>query len=110
MTSMIEKVARAVHRASAYGLDLFRGFYPFMICLLGAAAILALQGKGWAGPLIAGVSFAWAIDLAQARAAAKARSEVAGQFIAALTNGKDSSLTVKIIYAQPDTALSEEGS
>lgn len=103
---MIERVVRAI---CSNVVDSFRKSYPFLICLLGATALVALQGKGWVGPILAGVSFIWAIDLAQTRAAAKANSEAAAKFVAALTSGHDSTITVDINYHTYRAALQEEG-
>lgn len=103
--SMIERVKKARRFLTE---ELLRPAYPFLICLAGGSALHALQGKGWAGPLIAGVSFMWAIDLASTRAAAKARVDTAMQIVDGLTSGNDSTITVDITHNVRDAALNEQ--
>lgn len=86
-------------------LDSFRHAAPFLICLLGGLALVALHGKGWPGPLIAGILFLWALDLAANRASAKARSEAAALIIDSLMSGQDTRITVDVNYK---SALNEQ--
>lgn len=76
-------------------MDGFRHFYPVAICFFGGLMMMAAgDGFGLAGGFIAIIAFAWAIDLAATKAAAKAKEETAALFIANLMSGQDSQLTV----------------
>jgi hypothetical protein len=76
-------------------LDGFRHFYPVAVCLFGGLMMMAAAGGfGGAGMVIALAAFAWAVDLAATKAAAKAKEETAALFIANLMSGKDTDLTI----------------
>jgi hypothetical protein len=82
-------------KAAGWLMDGLRHFYPVAVCLFGGLMMMAAgAGFGLAGVFIAIVAFAWAIDLAATKAAARAKEETAAMFIASLMSGKDSSLTV----------------
>lgn len=99
------KVNRAAKAIFDFALHIMRRATPFFICLFGMSApVLFSPGNVWVGMLIAGAAFAWALDMAEMRAAAEAQADIATKLIATLTNGHDTNINV--IY-QP-AALSEE--
>src|SRR5690606_16447266 len=103
--STIERVAKWVR---AEVRRAFRTSTPFLLCLLGGTALVALQEKGWIGPLLAAMFFLWALDLTASRAEAQAKAETAGAFVKALTNGEDTNITV-VIDDRRNTILKGEG-
>lgn len=80
--------------------DTARGFYPFLVCLLGAALIASsfdFEGWGKLLPALFGCcAFAWAIDMAETRARAAAREEWAAKVLGSFLTGSDTEIRVVI--------------
>lgn len=88
-------------RLIKYLIEAIRGFYPFLACLVGGFFFVALpfEESGivrFVAILLGGCCYAWAIDLAEARAKAEASSKAAAQIIDALTSGLDTEFRVTI--------------
>ena len=84
----------------AYLLDTMRGFYPFLVCIMGGglfAVSFAIDGPVkfmlW---LIAMLAWCWALDAVSELAAAKARGEETEKLITALLSGEDTTIDVNI--------------
>lgn len=100
---MIERVTNA----RKWTVDAVRGLYPFLICWIGAGFVLVGSGEDSAvarmiAVSIAGLSWIWALDLAAARAEAKAKSETAAIFLASLTKGEDTEINVNFYHHTKD--------
>lgn len=85
-----------------YLIEAIRGFYPFLACLVGGFFFVALpfEESGivrFVAILLGGCCYAWAIDLAEARAKAEAEGRVARLMLDTLTSGKSSELLVTVI-------------
>lgn len=85
---------------AAYLLDTVRGFYPFLVCIMGGglfAVSFAIEGPVkfmlW---LIAMLAWCWALDAVRELAAAKARGDYAGKMIEAFLSGKDTTIDVTL--------------
>lgn len=95
MTILLTKAARWL-------MDGLRHFYPVAICFVGGLMMMAAgDGFGLAGVVIAIAAFAWAIDLAAAKAAAHAKEETAAKLIAMLVGGGDTTVTIDINHNTP---------
>lgn len=84
-----------------YLIETIRGFYPFLVCLVGGLFFVALpfEESGivrFVAILLGGCCYAWAIDMAETRAKAEAESKAAAQIINALTSGLDTEFRVTI--------------
>lgn len=104
---MSEMVKRYIKAARKWIIDAVRGLYPFLICWLGAGLLLigsdeesAIVRAFVAG--LSGLSWIWALDLASARAEAKAKSETAAIFLASLTSGSDTEINVNFYHHEKD--------
>ena len=101
----MSKVIRAVFD---FALHVMRRATPFFICLFGMSAPVVLSPSNvWFGMFIAGAAFAWALDMAETRAAAEAKSDTAAKFIAFMTTGEDRYIDIKVF--RQTSALNEEG-
>jgi len=84
----------------AFLLDWLRGFYPFLACLIGGALFAgAFEQTGMQKlvPLLVACGvFAWALDMAETRAKAKARAEWAQKILNSFLNGIDTDIHVRI--------------
>ena len=100
----VEEVGRITFR---FLLVAWRGMTPFLVCIFGMSAPVVLSPDHvLVGVFIAGVAFAWALDMAEVRAAAEARSDTAAKFIAYMTTGVDRDINFSV-YRQT-AALSED--
>jgi hypothetical protein len=83
-----------------------RGVYPFIVCFVGGLALMAHDDiGGLAAMLIAGLCFAWALDLSGQRAAAKATENTASKFAAIMLSGEDTTVTIDINHNTPASGL-----
>jgi len=89
----------------AFLLDWLRGFYPFLACLIGGALFAgAFEQTGMQKlvPLLVACGvFAWALDMAETRAKAKARAEWAQKVLNSFLNGIDTDIHVRISKDTP---------
>lgn len=89
-----------VRNVSAFLLERFRAFYPFIACLIGGAlfagAFEQTGGQRFVPFIIACCIFAWALDMAETRAKAAARSEWAQKVLGSLLSGGDTEIRVVI--------------
>lgn len=100
----VEEVGRITFR---FLLDALRKMTPFLVCIFGMSAPVVLSPDHvLGGVFIAGIAFAWALDMAETRAAADARSDTAARFIAFMTTGNDRDINITV-YRQT-AALSED--
>ena len=81
-------------------LDTLRGFYPFLVCTIGGALVaVAFEQTGMQRLvpfIVACCAFVWALDMAETRAKAKARSEWAQKVLSSLLTGNDTTISVVI--------------
>ena len=94
--STFRKTASAAVR---WTRDLIRTFHPFIVCWFAAVLFVisaddASSISRFMGVAISGLSFMWALDMAAARAEAKAKSEMAAMIVANLTSGEDTEIRV----------------
>jgi hypothetical protein len=82
-----------------------RALYPLMLCLLGGG--LMQTGHGWLSLFLAGLAFAFAVDLAASRGEAKGKVDAVAMFIAPMVSGVDTTITVNINDATPPLPTQE---
>ncbi|KKB80798.1 hypothetical protein VW35_00895 [Devosia soli] len=95
MIKVIQDVPKWLH---AY----LRSLYPFLVCFVGGLVLMAHDELGGiAAMVIAGLCFAWGLDLAAARAEAKATEHTAAKLTSMLISGDDTTVTVDINHHSP---------
>ena len=85
-------------KAWKMAVDIFRSFYPFLLCWIGALFLIVSQDDSqiyrFIGCSLAGLSWMWALDLCAARSEAKAKSELASAIMGILVKGGDTQIDV----------------
>jgi hypothetical protein len=88
-----------IRKCAAWLRECLHTLYPFGVCWIGGL-VMAVgwndteRSAGLVVTVIAGLSFIWAIDLAYARGRARGESETAAKFVAALSTGDDTEISV----------------